>query len=848
MDETEDRNAKSSKQKNHDLGSRLHRPTNGREQEEWARHNNSHESQGLDNPHCSGNTLETPNTARLSISDIIAYREEAGPRCISLQIKKLCTNSVVSSTLFPRPEALSLKLSYCGRWVLAVNSSRVVLFDVRDLSVTKAKAFAVRNRPIAFDIHDNGSLLVVLTRSHQVSVYHLSSGGQNSVHFVRAINLDLPCKDLMISPDGMLFAAIHESGDGLEFVSLSSNMTTTDHRLVTCKGVDIGSFSMDSRTFVGTNTSMESSLTTTTIFTVHRPEEPFTISEGAEPENSDKAWIRTLLFPQVIDCISHATIVPDPNTRYIDELLAYRHDLDELAITDIKLGLLATKTVNLRHPTNAEQKYAMSALTPAVSANGERIAVAVQNYNSLEIWVYELPTAKHQKGAGSIPSSPGQMNTQRLPIEPTWRMSLSTTDLSSIDSISDIRWTNSTSSHDPSNRLAQLVVAGRCANVDNLVQDVASKPVAPEASIVVINFDTDAEFITSDALQLESIATIDVLPTQELGLEQEIELVRRRTTVQNKLPTQTSTRRRGTNSRRNTDRIPLMQSHSHSGRVSDGTTGMDEPYSHSQPRPLSSLHPAATTTAVAPPHRRHLQALPGYHLEYRRADGRSDTFVPHESDADNWVPPPPPYTPEPDTQSGILRVAASPMNLQAPASTFVPAQMPVMGASRTNAHRRAAHQSDNTMAAPRLTPRPSLRSGSATHQTTSPATSPRSPNLVYASSERSLYEENSSRFLQPNLRSHLTAFSAEDLRLPPDIDSSNLQRPFGDTQHDLQRIDSWRSRNSQSNRPLFLRRSQTYSTDPDVRLPRRYSLQNDEVDNNTRSKMSNVLKSSCVLM
>ena len=845
MDENENQDARNNKHRSRDFCSRQHRPTNGEEQEGRTCHNDSQESPALDVSHCSGSTIGTPKTS-LSISDILIFREKPGSRRVNLQIKDLCTNSVVSSTLFPRPEALSLKLSYCGQWVLAVNSSRIVLFNIQDLSAVKAKAFAVRNRPIAFDIHDNGSLLVVLTRSHQVSVYRLSLGSNESAHFVRAINLDLPCKDVVISPDGMLFVAIHESGDGLEFVSLSSNMTTTNHRLVTCRGVDAGSFSMDSRTFVGTSTSVESSSTTTTIFTVHRPDEPYTIGDGAEPENSDKAWIRTLLFPQVIDCISHASIVPDPNTKYIDELLAYRHDLDGLAITDIKLGLLATKTINLQHPTISGRKYTMSALAPAVSVNGDRIAVVVRDDNNLEIWVYELPTEKHQKGLDSMPNSSGQVNTPKRPIEPTWRISLSTTDLFCMESISDIRWTNY--NHDHTSTLIQLVAVGRCVNMDNPAQDVGTKPIAPEASIMVINFDADAEMITSDALHLESIATVDILVTQELGLEQEVELVRRRTTVQKKLPTQSSTRRLGSSFLRNTDRISLAQSLSQSGRVSDGTTGIDEPYSHSQPRPLSSLHHTATTAAALPPHRRHLRSLPGYHLEYRRADGRSDTFIPHESDADNWVPPPPPYTIEPDTQSGISVVATSPIDLRVPASAPVPDQTLVVGASRVNTHRHIAHRSDNTVVVPGLTPGPPLLPGSTTYQMTSPATSPQSPNSVNANPERSLYEENSSRFHQPNVRSHLTAFSAEDLRLPPDIDSSRLQRPFGATQQDLQRIDSSRSRNSQSNRPLFLRRSQTFSTESDVRLPRRHSLQNDDVDNNTRSKVGNVLKSSCVLM
>ncbi|KAK3048100.1 hypothetical protein LTS18_013010, partial [Coniosporium uncinatum] len=52
---------------------------------------------------------------------------------------------------------------------------------------------------------------------------------------------------------------------------------------------------------------------------------------------------------------------------------------------------------------------------------------------------------------------------------------------------------------------------------------------------------------------------------------------------------------------------------------------------------------AATVAAASPANRRHLQALPDRPLEYRRADGSGMREIPHESDADNWVPPPPAY-------------------------------------------------------------------------------------------------------------------------------------------------------------------------------------------------------------
>lgn len=70
----------------------------------------------------------------------------------------------------------------------------------------------------------------------------------------------------------------------------------------------------------------------------------------------------------------------------------------------------------------------------------------------------------------------------------------------------------------------------------------------------------------------------------------------------------------------------------------------ESPYDNQQPRSHMSLARAATVAAVSPANRRHLRALPFRPLEYRRADGSGRREIPHESDADNWVPPPPAYT------------------------------------------------------------------------------------------------------------------------------------------------------------------------------------------------------------
>jgi hypothetical protein len=74
----------------------------------------------------------------------------------------------------------------------------------------------------------------------------------------------------------------------------------------------------------------------------------------------------------------------------------------------------------------------------------------------------------------------------------------------------------------------------------------------------------------------------------------------------------------------------------------EAQAAFEAPYDNQQPRSQMSLARAATVAAVSPANRRHLRALPFRPLEYRRADGHRE--LPHESDADNWVPPPPAYT------------------------------------------------------------------------------------------------------------------------------------------------------------------------------------------------------------
>ena len=779
-----------------------------------------------------------------------ADKEDNAIRGVAVSIKQLCTSNVVASSLFPRPEALRLRLSYRGRWALAVNSSRIVIFDTQQIFENRAKAFAVRQRPIAFDIHDNGLLLVMLTRKHSVSVYQLSSDQNHPVQFVRAINLDFPCKDVMLSPDGLFFTAIQETGNGLEFVSLTSGRTTINHRLVACKGFHSGTFSVDSRTLLGTSTVPDGNVTS--IFSVHLPDEPFSVYDDADGGKSDRAWMRNLLFPQLIQNVSHATILHDSEIRFVDEVIALHHTFNELFVMDVKSGTPTGTIFSLKHrrPNCSVQ---LGSISPVVSRNGDRLAVAVLGDNQHEIWIYEVPE-HNQTLAYTTRSVSTNTDAVRKLVEPRWRIQLWTDQSSRIEYITGLKWIDCIDSQDVLEKAARLAVVGNCTDVNPLIQDVSLKPFSPEANIIIIDLDSDTVSQSIGVVHLDNIETADVLPTQQLELEQEVELVRRRTTAQRKLQGDNSSTRQPKTIGRGANRSSRQQSPT-SLRGSDVSPTWEEPYSHTQPRPTASLHRAATVAAESSPRRTRLRALPTYEIEYRRADGRMSHHVPHESDGDDWVPPPPPYTPEPDALSGIARILATPTidrtaDLSTSCARFVPALQ-----SHNYRRRTYVDPSSSYNATARPSRQVAARASSVNAQIL-PISAPILPaaptltntNTALLAISRPTPEPVSVEPHQSTTRVYQGSFSAEDLRLPPDVEHSQHQDIASIMSPEYQHIRPWRSRTEEVQQPYFWRRSQTYSAQP-VSYPRRpTSFQGVEEDSSTRKKMSSVLKSSCNLM
>jgi hypothetical protein len=141
-------------------------------------------------------------------------------------------------------------------------------------------------------------------------------------------------------------------------------------------------------------------------------------------------------------------------------------------------------------------------------------------------------------------------------------------------------------------------------------------------------------------------APAKILTEPDSSLDTEVELERRRTRLRRPDTDSSLINRpsipptRGAQLSTSQAQIPVRRRNSlaaptHVELTSSGA--VDIPYDNTQPRSQETLHRAATATATT---------RGRYDPRYRNTPSRRQ--IPHESDADNWVPPPPPYSKNPD--------------------------------------------------------------------------------------------------------------------------------------------------------------------------------------------------------
>jgi hypothetical protein len=596
----------------------------------------------------------------------------------------------ISSSSAPGGEAFQFSISPKGHFVLAYSSSRIHVLDVRGPVVEVKRELKILRRPASATITDDGSLLAILATDLQVDIYDLARSPPKHTH---AVGLDHSPRTIALSPTGSVLAAAYDSG--VEVSSLDSTNSSTERRAVKCYAVDTLCFSKDGTQLLGT--TMQSRNPSTVILTA-----PYYNTGGAMPDETlsiSALWTTSILFPNGSRDCSHAVLLPSASDD--EASWAFTYDRVFETFRAVRIDDLRNGTTYFTGPL-PDATYGAKLLPstlPTSSRRGDLVASGFQG----SIWLYGVPedldavpvisqvvngntdsgisTPSTQLGRRNSAPSLRSVHRRRETSSrtPQWQLLcdrfrntfVEGRKICTLDQVSTMSWVRDNEALAYDERLVAVAPGiGLCRLSTECWEDDGTSPV-DGGRITILDFDyamTDGEksFVTIEVGNKEP----EVLEEEHRDLDTEVAIVRRRTVAQ----------RRG--NRSHVSRSAVIVPHlPHSEpppmptdgddlgdpyaappliarRLSDQETAseemedpsmeevqeaLDAPYSHTSPRSGTTLRRAATAAAVN--RRLHPRAVAQDHIEYRRADGREEH--PHESDADNWVPPPPPYSKDP---------------------------------------------------------------------------------------------------------------------------------------------------------------------------------------------------------
>ena len=593
-------------------------------------------------------------------------------------IVELISTSVSSSAAFPGGEALQFCFSPQGSIILAISSSRIYLIDATSKDIKVTRELKILRRPASADVLDDGSFLAVLSTDHQVNLYDLRSNAKHT----RLVQLDNPPRTIALAPGGSVLAAAYDGG--IEVYSLSATAMSTDRRAVKCDPVDSLSFSIDGTMLLGT--TRHSPTSNTVVLSApyyHEGDEDVPPSELLS-----QMWTTQILFPNNSRDCSHATLLPQAFEG--DTGWTFTYDRVFETFRAVRVDDLRNGTMYFTGPFSAESDdaYSLPSTLPTANAKGE---VAAAGFAGKEIWLYGIPEdlevipdsnplngVESEIGSLSHSSSLRRDRKHEVPspstnlsLTPTGRESstfrlpqwqvlcdkfknvfLAGQHLASVDGISGLRWVKrqkGTNEQDsPCDRLIAVAPGIVSPNTPN--GDESETLPADGGRIVIYDFERG----TCNGLKREITIELgdlvpEVLEEERRDMEAEVAIVRRRTVAKSSSslgrsrgaePTLPSARGNVLTAR------SAMPPTSASVRSATGRPSvrysreapdvqLEGPYTPGDPRSRSLLRAATVASNAATSRNRRNMTGGGPH---------SHRDPPHESDADNWTPPPPPYT------------------------------------------------------------------------------------------------------------------------------------------------------------------------------------------------------------
>ncbi|KAM7208021.1 hypothetical protein V8F20_001567 [Naviculisporaceae sp. PSN 640] len=684
----------------------------------------------------SFNADDLPKLRRLFAKEVKRNLFEAYLRPNKTVIKFI-SNSISSSSC-PGGEGVQFTSSPKGHHLLGYNSSRIYVMDMRQSDLVVKREFKILRRPAATCINDAGTMLAVLLTEMQVDIYDLTPSPPKRT---QSIILDHSPRAIALSPCGTVLAAAYEGG--IEVSCLNPTAMSTERRAVKCDAVDALAFSFDGTQILGT--TVHTAQPNTVILTA-----PY-YDPGSLMADDDMSalWTTSILFPNTSRDCSHAVLIQ--NGKYDEAQWAFTYDRSFETFRAVRIDDLRNGTTYFTGPVPSPTSQAklIPCTLPAASYYGELVSAGFQGK---EIWLYGVPedldavpvpdasSQSNDSGCGSSVvrrnSGPSARSASRMQQEngdrarvPQWQVlcdKLRNTfvagcRIDELEGVNTVKWV---ADFQNSSVKERLIVAARGISANMPITEDEGMDFVDGGRLILVDFNYGISNGTTQELVIEvGTKEPEVLEEEHRDMDTEVAIVRRRTVAQKRgtrgpisraatsaarpppVPALPPAPAVASSSQQDDDDDPLLPRRIGAAPVRrmdpppttvpddsdiqepsiEEQEALDAPYSHASPRSGTTLRRAATAAAVN--RRLHPQATAG-NVEYRRADGRTEH--PHESDADNWVPPPPPYQKEdPGDMPDFLRHALPPVS--AVESSGPAPQPPIRPQTVAQPHSRA-HQ------------------------------------------------------------------------------------------------------------------------------------------------------------
>ncbi|KAI0555243.1 hypothetical protein F4679DRAFT_159247 [Xylaria curta] len=590
---------------------------------------------------------------------------------------KLISNSISSSSA-PGGEGMQFSPSPRGHHLLAYNSSRIYVLDLRGPEVAVKRELKILRRPVSTCIVDDGSFLAVLSTDMQVDLYDLH---QQPPQRKQSLILDNTPRAMTLSPCGRVLAAAYEGG--IEVSSLNPGALPTERRAVKCDGVDALAFSLDGTQLLGTTTT--STTPNTVILTA-----PY-YDPGSQLANDDISalWTTSILFPNTSRDCSHAVLLQESSS--IEATWTFTYDRSFETFRAVRIDDLRNGTTYFTGPvpTAASPGPLVPCTLPAANYQGDLVSAGFQGKY---IWLYGVPEdleatpdahhpmdsstlpALHRRSSGTSVRSPSRVQEADGCRVPQWQILcdklrntfVSGRMIAESGGVSNVKWISGFGEWSLQER---LIIASKGIVPHRPITEEEGFDFVDGGRIMILDFDYGLVNGREEEITIE-VGTMEpeTLEEEHRDIDTEVAIVRRRTVAQRR-GNRGGVMRAATSIHRQAEALlrapafeddmedPLIPRRMMTARdgpqapVSDplddvsleeAQEALDAPYTHASPRSGTTLRRAATAAAVN--RQRNPQPPAAGHVEYRRADGRAEH--PHESDADNWVPPPPPYSKE----------------------------------------------------------------------------------------------------------------------------------------------------------------------------------------------------------